>query len=83
MRFFALLPIVGAIAYSGASLEARDVIPNSGPNAAGAILGIYALCGGTPVDCGSGYCCLNGQTCTIDSKNAIKCADPELSGDPR
>jgi hypothetical protein len=45
--------------------------------AAGALIGIFALCGSNPVDCGSGRCCLAGQTC-VPADNSFRCADPEL-----
>jgi hypothetical protein len=43
---------------------------------AGSILGIYAMCGTDPVDCGSGLCCLDGQTCVKGG-----CTDPKLTDD--
>jgi hypothetical protein len=43
---------------------------------AGSILGIYAMCGTDPVDCGKGLCCLDGQTCVTGG-----CTDPKLTDD--
>ncbi|KAF2430967.1 hypothetical protein EJ08DRAFT_696909 [Tothia fuscella] len=44
--------------------------------AAGSILGIYAMCGTFPVDCGKGLCCLQGQKCVSGG-----CTDPKLTDD--
>jgi hypothetical protein len=44
--------------------------------AAGSILGIYAMCGTFPVDCGKGLCCLQGQKCVSGG-----CTDPKLVDD--
>jgi len=46
--------------------------------AAGSILGIYAMCGSFPVDCGKGKCCLQGQKCVADKSGAAACADSQL-----
>jgi hypothetical protein len=51
------------------------------PNQVGAILGIFAMCGNDPIDCGEGWCCLNGQQCVTDPAGFIMCYDPELSQD--
>ena len=61
------------------ALEQRDVVPNQGPNAAGSKLGVFAMCGGDPVDCGQGWCCLKDQKCVIERSSAIACYDDELS----
>ncbi|QDS77683.1 hypothetical protein FKW77_003607 [Venturia effusa] len=45
--------------------------------AAGAIIGIQAVCGTDPKDCGSGRCCLSDQTC-VPSGSTFACADPNL-----
>jgi len=48
-------------------------------NPAGVILGIFAMCGTDPVDCGNGWCCLAGQTCTNGPLGAdTMCNDPTL-----
>jgi len=57
-----------------ASLVAFANAANSCP--AGSILGIYAMCGSFPVDCGSGLCCLSGQTCVKGG-----CTDSKLTDD--
>ena len=44
---------------------------------AGAIIGILALCGTNPVDCGSGKCCLAGQKC-VKADSDFKCEDSSL-----
>jgi len=50
-------------------------------NPVGAVLGIFAMCGTDPVDCGNGWCCLAGQTCTGGSRGAnTMCNDPVLLG---
>jgi hypothetical protein len=50
-------------------------------NPVGAILGIFAMCGTDPVDCGNGWCCLAGQTCTNGPEGAdTQCIDTTLSG---
>jgi hypothetical protein len=74
MRLLTLVPIAGALA-----LEQRDILLNQGPNAAGPILGIYAMCGDNPVDCGQGWCCLNEQQCVTNKAGHIACYDDELS----
>jgi len=72
MRSYALLPLVAlAMAY-----EAPPPLKNQ---IAGPILGIYAMCGNNPIDCGEGWCCLNGQQCVTDARNNIMCYDPDLS----
>lgn len=38
---------------------------------AGMVLGIFAMCGANPVDCGNGWCCPSGETCSVDSKNTM------------
>lgn len=43
-------------------------------NQAGVVLGIFAMCGANPVDCGNGWCCLSGETCSIESKDTV-CID--------
>jgi len=49
-------------------------------NPVGAILGIFAMCGTNPVDCGNGWCCLSGQTCTNGPAGAnTMCVDSVLS----
>jgi len=49
-------------------------------NPTGAILGIFAMCGTEPVDCGNGWCCLATQTCTSGPKGAnTMCNDPILT----
>lgn len=51
-------------------------------NPTGAVLGIFAMCGTNPVDCGNGWCCLAGQTCTSGSQGAnTMCKDPVLTDD--
>jgi hypothetical protein len=62
---------LAAFAAAATSVAAEDSC------AAGAILGIYALCGSHPVDCGSGKCCLEGQKC-VKSDGTFKCADSQL-----
>lgn len=47
-------------------------------NQVGVILGIYAMCGVNPVDCGNGWCCLSGETCSIDSKDTT-CIDMQAT----
>lgn len=72
MRSYALLSLAAiAMAY-----EAPPPLKNQ---IAGPILGIYAMCGNDPIDCGQGWCCLNGQQCVTDAKNNIMCYDPDLS----
>ena len=63
-----VLAVFAAAATSVAADDACD---------AGAILGIKAMCGTEPVDCGSGRCCLNGQKCVKDGSTQ-KCEDKEL-----
>jgi len=55
-------------------LAIAQAASNSCP--AGSILGIYAMCGTAPVDCGKGLCCLNGQKCVSGG-----CTDPKLTDD--
>jgi len=64
--------VFSVIAALAASAQALDVDSCS----AGAILGIYGVCGTNPVECGSDKCCLSGQTCVTGS--AISCADSAL-----
>jgi hypothetical protein len=72
MRSVAFLPFAAiAMAY-----EAPPPLKNQ---IAGPILGIYAMCGNDPIDCGQGWCCQKGQQCVVDSRNNIMCYDPELS----
>jgi len=49
-------------------------------NPAGVVLGIFAMCGTDPVDCGNGWCCLSGQTCTDGSRGPdTSCIDAQLA----
>jgi hypothetical protein len=49
-------------------------------NPAGVVLGIFAMCGTDPVDCGNGWCCLAGQTCTDGSRGPdTSCIDSQLT----
>lgn len=72
MRSYALL----SLAAVAMAFEAPPPIKNQ---IAGPILGIYAMCGNDPIDCGQGWCCLKGQQCVTDAKNIIMCYDPDLS----
>jgi len=63
--------VFSAIAALAASAQAADSC------AAGSIIGIYALCGSFPVDCGKGHCCLEGQKC-VTSGSSVACADSAL-----
>lgn len=59
-------------------LTAAINVPTGNPN--GVTLGIFAMCGNDPIDCGYGWCCLAGQTCT-EPKDGVapKCYDPALT----
>jgi len=71
MRSFAISSLVAiAMAFEAPPHVADQV---------GAILGIYAMCGNDPIDCGQGWCCLNGQQCVTDPTGNIMCYDPGLS----
>lgn len=53
-------------------------LPVGNPN--GVILGVFAMCGTNPVDCGNGWCCLAGQTCVSGSRgDNTMCNDPVLT----
>jgi len=69
MQFRSL--VLAALASASASAQSSDAC------AAGAILGIFALCGSKPVDCGSNKCCLEGQKC-VPADGDFKCADSAL-----
>jgi hypothetical protein len=62
--------VFSAIAAFAASAKADSC-------SAGAIIGINAVCGTDPQDCGSGRCCLADQKC-VGSGTSIACADSSL-----
>jgi len=68
------LPLV-VLAQTGTIFQGPEVIGNK----VGTILGIFAMCGTSPVDCGNGWCCLAGQSCTGGKNGAnTMCYDPSL-----
>ncbi|KAF2396467.1 hypothetical protein EJ06DRAFT_241262 [Trichodelitschia bisporula] len=73
-----LLPVFAGLALAATSAPAPSP---SDSCAAGKILGINAMCGNSPVDCGSGRCCLKGQKCVSGSKGVPACTDPDLKDD--
>jgi len=64
--------VFSTIAALVASAQAQD---NS--CAAGAIIGIFGVCGTNPVDCKNDLCCLEGQKC-VTSGSKVACADSSL-----
>jgi len=60
MRLFTTLLLLPIAVMAQNSYQGGQVVGN----VVGEVLGLFAMCGTSPVDCGNGWCCLAGQTCT-------------------